>query len=501
MTVYLVGAGPGDPGLLTVRAARLLSRAGVVIHDRLAGTALLSLAPEEARRIDVGKRPGKPVPQREINELLVEHGRSGACVVRLKGGDPFVFGRGGEEAMALQEAGVDYEVVPGVSAALAAPAYAGVPVTHRGMAASFAVVTGHSAAGPGVEWERLARSVDTLVVLMGVAHRGEIALRLVAGGRPAETPVLAVSWATHPHQRAVRTTLAELGAAPVDAPATLVIGDVAAISFDWLARRPLLGQRVVVTRAEHQAPAVIERLWELGAEPVALPVIETAPPDDGGAALASAAARLGEFDWVILTSANAASCLLACVPDARAFGRARVAALGPGTAAALASARIVADLVPDRYVAEGLLEAFPPAPAGGGRVLLPRAAVARDVLPRGLEAAGWRVEVVEAYRTVRPAADAEAARSARSADWVMLTASSTVTGFVEIVGDTFPGRAAAIGPVTAAAAAARGLAVAVEATEHTTEGLVRALVERVATEHAGPPAAGGAWPRARSLGP
>ena len=480
MTVYLVGAGPGDPGLITVRGAELLARADVVVHDRLVDPSLLQQAAPAAELVDVGKWPGASsgARQEEINALLVERGRAGLEVVRLKGGDPFVFGRGGEEALALAGAGVDFEVVPGVSAAVAVPAYAGVPVTHRGLSSSFVVVTGRAGEGrSGPDWEVLARSGATIVVLMGVAHRGEIAGRLLAAGLPPETPVAAVRWGTRPEQRSLRTTLAELGDADLEPPTTIVIGRVAGLDLAWFERRPLFGRRIVVTRATDQASTLVDRLRALGAETLELPTVAVRDPADGGAALARAAAELGRYDWVVFTSANAVDRLLALVPDARALGGARVAAVGPGTAARLGRWRVAPDLVPAEAVAESLLDALPDPPAGGGRVLLPRAAVGRDLLPDGLRARGWQVDVVEAYRTERVAPAPELVAAARAADAITFTSGSTVTGWVEAAGpDAVPPVVACIGPVTADAARACGLSVDVVADVHTIDGLVEALV-------------------------
>ena len=497
MTVYLVGAGPGDPGLLTVRGAEVLGRADVVVHDRLAERSIVELVPSAAERIDVGKRPGDPVHQEEINALLVERGRAGLEVVRLKGGDPFVFGRGGEEAEALAAAGVDFEVVPGVTAAVAVPAYAGVPVTHRGLSTSFTVVTGHSrqALDAEVDWEGLARVGGTIVVLMGAAHRGEIAARLMAGGRPPDTPVLAVTWGTRPDQRSVRTTLAGLAEAQVEPPVTMVIGQVAGLDLGWFERRPLLGWTVVVTRPRAQATELAERLRAAGALAVEAPVVSLGEPGDGGAALRAAAGRVGAYDWVVFTSANAVEAFVGLLRDARSFGAARIAAIGPGTAAALARCHLVADLVPERFVAEGLLEVFPPppGPTGGGRVLLPRAAQARDVLPKGLRALGWDVDVVEAYRTGRTRPSEEALASVRSADVVTFTSSSTVSGFLDVVDRRdVPGIVACIGPVTADTARSLGLRVDVVASVHTIEGLVAALVQGRRSVSGGFAAPGGA---------
>ncbi len=482
VTVYLVGAGPGDPGLLTVRGAEVLRRAEVVVYDRLSVATLLDLAPPGAERISVGKSPGRAsLPQDEINALLVERGKAGQEVVRLKGGDPFVFARGGEEAAALLHAGVPFEVVPGITSAVAVPAYAGVPVTQRGISTSFTVVTGHEGREiPNrTDWEAIARVGGTIVVLMGVAHRGEIAARLMAGGLAAGTPVTAVTWGTRPEQRTVRTTLGRLGATAVESPATMVVGAVAGLDLRWFEDRPLFGCTVVVTRAREQASDLVERLHHLGAETVELPVIEIGDPADGGAALRAAAATLGDYDWLAFTSANAVQRFFAALADlggdTRSLAGVAVAAIGPGTAATLARAGVRADLIPGRFVAEAVVDVFPPGP---GRVLLPRAAVARDALPEGLAGKGWTVDVVEAYRTTVAQPSAAALGAARRADAVTFTSSSTVTNYLEVVGEgPHPPVVACIGPITAETARAAGLVVTVEAAEHTIAGLVEALVE------------------------
>jgi uroporphyrinogen III methyltransferase/synthase len=482
VTVYLVGAGPGDPGLLTVRGAEVLAQADLVVHDRLADARLLELAPATARRVDVGKAPGGPVHQEEINALLVSEGAAGRAVVRLKGGDPFVFGRGGEEAQALQAAGVPFEVVPGITSAIAVPAYAGVPVTQRGLSTSFTVVTGHSrhTVDRETDWEALARAGGTIVVLMGVAHRAAIAARLMAGGLAPDTPVLAVRWGTRPQQRSTRVRLDELGATGLEPPVTLVIGAVAGLDLDWYEGRPLFGRRVVVTRARSQASALSARLQALGASPIEVPTIRIDGPADGGAGLQHAATDLagGRYDWVVFSSANAVAALLAHLPDARSFGPARVAAMGPGTAEALAGWRIVPDLVPERAIAEGMLEAFPGPPGPHARVLLPRAAAGRDVLPAGLAAAGWQVDAVEAYRTVHvPLTEVDRAAVAE-AEAVCFASASAVNGLLTAAGsrDVIPGVVVCIGPSTAAAARAAGLEVTAVADRHTIPGLVDALV-------------------------
>jgi uroporphyrinogen III methyltransferase/synthase len=490
MTVYLVGAGPGDPGLLTVRGAEVLGRADVVVYDRLSVATLLDLAPAQAERISVGKAPERAtMSQADINALLVERGKAGLEVVRLKGGDPFVFARGGEEAAALLDAGVAFEVVPGITSAIAVPAYAGIPITLRHSSTSFTVVTGHEDPAAGadgtVDWDAAARLGGTLVILMGAARIGAIAARLLAAGRPADTPVASITWGTRPEQHTVRTTLREVGSLTLEAPATIVVGEVAAQDLSWFERRPLFGRRVVVTRAREQASDLAVRLRALGADAVEVPAIEIADPADGGAALRAAARATagGRYQWVALTSANGARRFLACLRDARDLGGVQVAAIGPGTADALRAGNVDADLVPDRFVAEALVEAFPPAPGEGGRVLLARAEVARDILPDGLRAKGWEVDVVDAYRTVRASTDPGTLAAAATADAITFTSSSTVVRYLEVAGrDRVPEVVACIGPVTAATARAEGLRVTVEAEVHTINGLVDALVHALSPD-------------------
>ena len=482
MTVVLVGAGPGDPGLITVRGAEMLGRADVVVYDRLVARSLLELVPPAAELISVGKAPGRvEMDQSDINDLLVERARAGDTVVRLKGGDPFVFGRGGEEAEALAAAGVPFEVVPGITSAVAAPAYAGVPVTHRGVSTHFTVVTGHvdpAKGGSDVDWEALARAGGTLVILMGAGRIGEIAERLVAGGLAPHTPAVAVRHGTRPDQRTVRATLATIAGAGVEAPAAIVVGAVAGLDLAWFESRPLFGKRVVVTRAREQASGLRARLERLGAEVVELPAIEIDP-------IAVTVPDLDAFAWLVLTSANGVATLfdrglVASGRDARALAGVRVAAIGPGTAAALAARGIRADLVPERFVAEALLDAFPPPSGSGARVLLARAEQARDALPKGLEEKGYAVDVLATYRTVAatPDPDAVARVSRGDVDAITFTSSSTVTNLCDLLG-TLPDPqplVASIGPVTSKTALERGLRVDVEAEEHTIDGLVDALV-------------------------
>ena len=481
MTVYLVGAGPGDPSLLTLRGAEVLANADVVVYDRLSVTSLLDLAPANAERISVGKQPGGPrTSQEDINALLVARGQTGQQVVRLKGGDPFVFARGGEEAAALAAAGIDFEVVPGITSAVAVPAYAGIPVTMRYSSTSFTVVTGHEdpAKGEGsVNWEAVAALGGTVVVLMGAARCRTICDRLIAAGMAPDTPAAAVQWGTRPNQRTLRANLATLADLDPQPPATIVIGEVAASDLAWFENRPLFGRRIVVTRAQPQAAELAADLRRRGAEAIELPVIAFEPPEDIDR-LAQAATEVTTYHWVVFTSPTGVARFFELLPDARSLGGVKVAAIGPGTAVALAERNVVADLVPEQYVAEALLQALldEVGSDGLGRILIPRAETARDVLPDGLTAAGWDVDVVPAYRTVAPAPDPDAAALLADAEVITFTSSSTVTNFLESYGaDIVPEVVATIGPITSETARDRGLEVAVEAAEHTVDGLIAAL--------------------------
>lgn len=485
MTVFLVGAGPGDPGLLTRRGGELLATAEVVVHDRLANPALLDLAPPDALLVSVGKAPGNvEMDQDGINAVLVEHGVAGKRVVRLKGGDPFVFGRGGEEAEALAAAGVPFEVVPGITSAIAAPAYAGIPVTHRGLSTHVTVVTGHEDPAKGrtdVEWEALARAGGTLVILMGASRVGDVAARLVAGGLAPDTPVAAVRNGTRPDQHTVRATLATIADVGVRAPSAIVVGAVAALDLAWFETRPLFGKRIVVTRAREQASELRVRLEALGAEVLELPAIRVEPID-------FTLPALDGYSWLVFTSANGVRAFFergldAAGLDARALGGVRLAAIGPGTAAALEARGLRPDLVPERFVAESLLEGFPEPGTPGERVLLARAEQARDVLPEGLGERGYVVDVLAVYRTVPAEPDPALVERVRAGgvDAVTFTSSSTVTNFVDAVGPIPDPRpvVVSIGPVTSATARELGVPADAEATEHTIDGLVQTVLERL----------------------
>ncbi|HEX8084065.1 MAG TPA: uroporphyrinogen-III C-methyltransferase [Solirubrobacteraceae bacterium] len=476
MTVYLVGTGPGDPGLLTARALEVIGRADVVLHDKLVPREALDAAPPGAELIDVGKVGGGPqVPQEETERLLVEHARAGRTVVRLKGGDPFVFGRGGEEARLLREAGIAFEVVPGVTAGVAAPAYAGIPVTFRGAASAVAFVTGHEDPAKGetaIDWEALARFPGTLVFYMGVRRLPRIAEQLIAHGRRPDEPAAIVQEGTVPGQRSLVSTLARLpsDAEGFRAPAVAIVGEVAALrdELGWFERRPLSGRTVVVTRARAQASALAARLRELGAAVVEAPAIRIEP-------LQVEVPGLAGFDLLCVTSPNGAERLLDEVRDARALAGPVIAAIGPGTARALRARGIEPDVVPERAVAEGLVEAL--AGRTFSRALIARAEEGREVLPDALRERGTEVEVLALYRTVAEPLDEAARDAALAADYATFTSASSVRHFLTAVGGALDGpRAVSIGPATTGELRAHGIEPHVEATTHTPDGLVEALL-------------------------
>lgn len=492
--VYLVGAGPGDPGLMTARSLELIAAADAIFYDRLIPPGALDGAREAAELVYVGKQPGVPsVPQEEIGERLVEAARAGKSVVRLKGGDPFVFGRGGEEGEALRAAGVEFEVVPGVTAGVAATAYAGIPVTHRDDASAVAFVTGHEdpeKAESALDWEALARFPGTLVFYMGVKRLARNANSLIEAGRDPDEPAAAIERGTWPGQRTVTATLGTIAEAvereTVKAPALIVIGEVARRreELEWLERRPLRGRRVVVTRARAQASGLAATLRGLGAEVVELPAIRIEPRIDSDE-VRKVAASLGNYELVCLTSPNGVRLLFEAMEaggaDARALTGVTVAAIGPGTARALAEHGVIADVVPERFVAEGLIEALADQEVAGTRVLVARAAEARDVLPDALRERGAEVEIVALYETVREQPRAEEIEAAQSADYITFTSSSTVTNLTEALGDRFPAgaRIVSIGPITSETIRASGREVDVEAKRHDIDGLLEALLNDV----------------------
>lgn len=484
--VYLVGAGPGDPDLITWKGRKLLAQADAVLYDNLAAADLLELAPRHAERIYVGKKRAEhPYRQEEICRMLIERARRGQTVVRLKGGDPFIFGRGGEEAEALADAGIDFEVVPGVTTPLGVAAYCGVPLTHREYTSVVTFVTGHDV--ERIDWQRVA-AAEMLVLFMGWAHFGEIARRLIACGKPPETPALAVRWATRPDQKTLAGTLADLPRLVAEAgmtpPVTILIGETVRLrdKLNWFERLPLFGRRIVVTRAAEQAPALVERLRSLGAAVIELPAIAIRPLEDYSA-LDAAIGRLAEYDWLVFTSVNGVRFFFerldrSCY-DVRRLPP-KLCAIGPATRRALEQLHLKVDLMPEEYVAEALVAAFSRQNMRGKRVLLARAAAARELLPEELGRLGASVDVVPAYRTVVPEDAAGRARQvfARPPDWVLFTSSSTVKNLVAAAGrEALAGvRIASIGPVTSETVRSFGLEVAAEARPYTIDGLIEAVL-------------------------
>lgn len=494
--VYLVGAGPGDYKLITVRGLECIKVAEVIIYDRLADERLLEYARPDAELIYVGKAANQhTLRQEEINQLLIAKANDGKLVVRLKGGDPFVFGRGGEEALALVSNKIAFEVVPGISSAIAAPAYAGIPVTHRGLATSFAVVTGHedpAKAESGIQWDKLAQGPDTLVILMGVERLPYICARLIEYGRDGSTPAAIIRWGTKPEQQTWLTTLSDAADTAarqnVTPPAILVVGEVARLREElaWFDNKPLFGKNILVTRAREQASILTERLEALGASCYEAPAIKVAPPESYDF-LDHSISRLSEYEWVILTSVNGVEALFSRLRlrqlDARAFGAVKVAAIGAATAARLKEHGVYADLVPVEFRAEGILQALAPSITPGMRILIPRASIARDILPDKLTELGAIVDVAPAYRTVTGEADRERVRELLiegKIDIVTFTSSSTVTNLMALLGEDGAelinkATVACIGPVTASTCNNQAIRHDIIADEFTVVGLVEAI--------------------------
>ncbi len=500
--VYLVGAGPGDAGLLTMRGAELLGRADVVVYDALINPDLLRLAPRGAEIIYGGKRAREhAIPQEDLNALLVSKAREGKTVVRLKGGDPYVFGRGGEEAEALADAGIRFEVVPGVSSIVAAPNYAGIPLTHRDHCSSFTVVTGHEdpkKEETSLDLEQLANIPGTKVVLMGVERIRSLAESLIRHGMAANTPVGMVRWGTTGQQESIEGTLGTIADVverkQFKAPAVTVIGDVVKLrdKLNWAEKRPLFGQRIVVTRTREQASQLSRQLLELGAEVLEVPTIRIVPPDDPQD-LIDAILGLNAYDWLIFTSPNGVTTFFdyffKTFDDLRDIGGARIAAVGPATAAKLKELHLKVDLMPEEYLAKKIVSAFQGYESIENlRMCLFRAQVANPELPRTLEEGGAIVDDVACYKTVPETEDRNGAAARMleaGADWITFTSSSTVENFhtrfdLPKLLQQFPGtRLASIGPETSKALVALGLKAAVEAREHTIDGLVAALRSKV----------------------
>lgn len=495
--VYLVGAGPGDTGLITLRGAELLGRADVVVYDALVNPELLRLAPKSAEKIFGGKRAkGKKIPQEEVNRLLIEKAIEGKTVVRLKGGDPYVFGRGGEEAEELADAHVPFEVVPGVSSFVAAPTYAGVPVTHREHSSKLTILTGHedpAKENAAIDWLEVAKEPGTKVVMMGTERIGQIAEKLVAGGMAAETPVAMVSWGTTGRQRTIEGTLANIARVAKDfpPPSVAIVGDVVKLrkKLNWFEARPLFGQRVVVTRTREQASELTHRLQEQGAEVLEIPTIRI-EPTTRKQDIVDALLELNAYDWLVFTSANGVTAFFDLFfrrfEDMRDLGGARFAAVGPATAGKLRELHLKVDLMPEEALASKIAGAFEKFESIENlKICLLRAEVANSDLPRELESLGAIVDDIACYKTVPETEDATGAAAkllANGADWITFTSSSTVEHFhnrfdLPKLLKQFPQmKLATIGPETSKALGTLGLRPNIQAKEHTIEGLVAALL-------------------------
>ena len=497
--VYLVGAGPGDPGLLTLKGKECLEQADVVLYDYLANSVLLQYAPATAQRIYVGRRGrGQYQDQADINRLLIARAKEGNIVVRLKGGDPFVFGRGGEEAEAVAAAGVDFEIVPGVTAAVAVPAYAGIPVTHRTLASTVTFVAGHedpTKATALLDWPKLASASGTLVFMMGMKNLPSIVGQLLSEGRSPDTPVAAVRWGTKAGQQTIVGTLADIvartEAAHLEPPTVIVVGEVVRLrgQLNWFETKPLFGKRIVLTRAQEQAREFSQLLAAYGAEPIEVPTIQIAPPANWQA-IDAAMTRLSTYQWLIFTSVNGVRPFMdrlhATGKDARALANLRLCAIGPRTAQELGVYGLTPDVVPAEYQAEGVIAALAHVGIRGSRILIPRAEVAREILPEQLRELGATVDVIPVYRTIIPVVDVASLTQQLHEGQVAavtFTSSSTVRNFVEVFGGRDVVKPlvarvviACIGPITARTAEEYGLMVTVMPAENTVPALADAIV-------------------------
>ena len=496
--VYLVGAGPGDPGLLTLKGKECLETADVVLYDFLANPALLQYAPPSAQRIYVGRRGrGQYQDQTDINRLLIERAKEGHVVVRLKGGDPFVFGRGGEEAEAVAAAGIEFEIVPGVTAAVAVPAYAGIPVTHRTLASTVTFVTGHedpTKPETQLEWPKLASTSGTLVFMMGMKNLPAIVTRLLSEGRSPNQPVAVIRWGTKADQETIVGTLGNIVAKAehLEPPTVIVVGEVVRLrgQLNWFETKPLFGKRIVLTRAREQAREFSQLLAAYGAEPIEVPTIQIVPPASWQA-IDGAVTRLNTYQWLIFTSVNGVrpfmDRLRAAGKDARALANLRLCAIGPRTAQELETYGLTPDIIPTEFQAEGIIAALTDLGVRGSRVLIPRAEVAREILPEQLRELGATVDVIPVYRTISPAVDV-ASLTQQFHDGrvavVTFTSSSTVRNFVEVFGGRNAVKSlleevvvACIGPITAGTAEEYGLTVTVMPAENTVPALAEMIVK------------------------
>lgn len=495
--VYLVGAGPGDPKLITVKGAECIAKAEVLVYDRLASRRLLTLANPECEMIYVGKSPDRhTLRQEEINEVLVKKGLEGKIVTRLKGGDPFVFGRGGEEAEALLNAGIPFEVVPGVTSAISVPAYAGIPVTHRDLTSSFAVITGHedpNKNSSAIAWEHIANSHDTLIFLMGVANLELIANKLVENGRSKTTPVALIQWGTRPEQRTLVGELHNIAELvereKFTNPSIIIVGEVVSLreKLQWFEKKALFGQRIVVTRARQQASVLSQAIEDLGGEPWEFPAIELAPPTNPEL-IVKAIQQIKRFEWLVFTSVNGVDAFFKELKnqgkDVRDLAGIELVAIGPATQSALENKGLRVTFVPEEYRAEKIIEGLASRVLPGQSVLLARAEEARDILPESLKALGADVWDVPAYKTVLGQANKEELQALlrdKLIQAVTFTSSSTVRNFLQLLDhdrSLLEGvKIFSIGPITSATARELGLTVYREAEKYTIKGLVQALVE------------------------
>lgn len=497
--VFLIGAGPGDPGLITVKGLAFLKKADVVVYDYLANEELLKAAKEGAETIYVGKKGGDhTLSQEEINALIIRKAGEGKTVARIKGGDPFIFGRGGEEAEELAKAGISFEIVPGVTSAIAVPAYAGIPLTHRDFTSTVSFITGHedpTKKESKIRWDKISTGAGTLVFLMGVGNLPMIAAELIKNGRDPETPVALIRWGTLPEQETTIGKLKNIGeiarTKKIRPPVVILVGEVIELreKLNWFEHLPLFGKKILVTRAREQASDLSERVRDLGGIPIEFPTIEVIPPESWADA-DHCAAQMAVYDWVIFTSANGVKFFLerifALGHDIRDLKGPRICAIGPKTAEALDALKVKVDLVPSEYRAESIFEGLKKEDLKGKRLLIPRARLARDVLPQELRKTGASVDVVEVYQTIRPAGNAEEVKRLlrnKSISAITFTSSSTVSNFADLVGinevrDLMGGVAiASIGPITAERARTLGIKTTVMPEEFTIPALVEALAE------------------------
>jgi len=501
--VFLVGAGPGDPLLITLKGMECVKNADVVVYDYLANKSFLSYATPESEKIYVGKKASDhTLTQDGINQLIIDKAKEGKIVTRLKGGDPFIFGRGGEEAERLVEEGIPFEIVPGITSAISAPAYAGIPLTHRDFTPTVAFITGHERAGKdksSIDWEKISTGVGTLVFLMGVKNLPNIVTNLLANGRDAKTPVALVRWGTRPYQETLTGTLENISDKVKEknfkAPAIIIVGGVVSLrdKLSWFDNRPVFGKKIVVTRAREQASGFVSKLMSLGAEVLEFPTIKIIPPqsyDD----LDSAIGEIESYNWVIFTSPNGVTCFLerlkACKKDIRDLKGIKICAIGPETARRISDLGVLVDFVPSEFRAEGIIEGL--GDMSGQRVLIPRAKEAREILPETMRKNGAYVNVATAYETVKDdnGIDIKSALENKEVDVITFTSSSTVTNFVSMVKELGCFEAldgvtiASIGPITAKTADGLGLKVDIMPDKYTIDALTQSILDYFAEEGA-----------------